>query len=166
MKKAGLVFLLLLSLASVSFAQELPNLKLVKLNKKAHYKDAEPLVLKVINYLFETPINSKSELRHEAGEFLVKWMNGTPDYTFVLEDRETSFFNTNADLMLVYMAAYTKFTIENPNIKNQEELVLGAMQMVLPYLNKQENKESWSKELWQLNDAQQHNKLRAYLYHP
>lgn len=164
MKKAGLVFLLLLLFATTGFAQELPNLKQVKLNKKAHFKDAEPTVLKVIGYLFETPIDSKSSNRHQAGEFLIKWMNGTPAYTFVLEDRETNFFNTDADLMLAYMAAYTKFTIENPTIKDQKELVLGAMNIVLPYLNKQEQKKNWSKELWQLNDAQQHNKLKEYLY--
>jgi hypothetical protein len=163
MKRIILLFLFSLN-AFYSFSQELPNLKNIKLNKKAQFKGTETVVLKVTDYLLHTPINKKNNLRTEAGQFLIKWMNGTPDYIFYLEEKETIFFNTDSDLMLMYMASLTKFTLENPLIKDQKSLILGGMNIVLPYLNQQENKTSWSKELWQLNDANLKGKLKEYLY--
>lgn len=163
MKKA-ILFLLFFSTTLYCSSQELPNLKSIKLNKNSQFKGTEPLVLKVVAYLFETPIDKNNEARREAGQFLIKWMNGTPQYVFLLEEKDTDFFNTDADLMLIYMASFAKFSLENPSQQDQRNKVLGAMQMALPYLNKQENKKSWSKELWQLNDANQKGKLEQYLY--
>lgn len=165
MKKTVLFFLLLSIGISYSYSQEFPNLKHVKLNKRAHYKGTETVVLKVTQYLFATPIDRKNPSRTEGGQFLIKWMNGTPDYTFFLEDKETDFFNTDSDLMLMYMAGLTRYTLENPSIKDQKKLILGTMQLVLSYLDQQINKKSWSAKLWQLNEANQKGKLEEYLYH-
>ena len=163
MKNIMLFSFLLLITISASSAQELPNLKHIKLSKKAHYKEVEPIVLKVTDYLFATPVNHKNTSRKEAGQFLLRWMNDTPFDTFVLEERETNFFNTDTELMLMYMAALTKFALENKSITNQKDKVLGAMQLVLPYLDKQDNKKSWSKELWQLVDSYKTGKLESFL---
>ncbi len=163
MKQIVLFSFFILIGISTSFSQELPNLKHVKLNKKAHYKDIEQLVLKVTDYLFVTPVNHKNDSRREAGQFLIKWMNGTPFDTFILEEKETNFFNTDTELMLMYMAGLTKFTLENKSITTQKEKFLGAMKLVLPYLSKQENKKSWSKELWQLVDSYKNGRLENFL---
>ncbi|MES2650251.1 MAG: hypothetical protein V4663_00855 [Bacteroidota bacterium] len=155
-------FLTLFTLSS-TFSQELPNLKHVKLTKKTHFKEVEPVVLKVTDYLFATPVNHKNDSRKEAGKFLIKWMNDTPFDTFILEEKETNFFNTDTELMLMYMAGLTKYTLENKSITNQKEKILGAMQLVLPYLDKQDDKKLWSKELWQLVDSFKTNKLEIFL---
>ncbi|KQC02504.1 hypothetical protein [Pedobacter sp. Hv1] len=165
MKKTILFFLLCTLGINYSYSQDFPNLKHVKLNKKSNYRGTETLVLKVTDYLFATPIDKKNTSRTEAGQFLIKWMNGTPDYTFLLEDKEVDFFNTDSDLILIYMAGFTKYTLENPTIKDQKALILGTMQLILPYLNKQNSKKSWSTKLWQLNEANQKGELEEYLYH-
>lgn len=163
MRKELLLFFLLCSSLS-SFAQAAPNFKQIKLNKRAHYKDAEQTVINTINYLFATPIDEKNKARADAGQFLLKWMNGTPDYTFHLGEKETNYFNTDADLMLIYMAALTKFTLANKNIKEQKTLILGTMNIVLPYLNNQAFKKTWSVDLWQLTEAHQKGRLESFLY--
>lgn len=159
-----LIFLLCSSLSS--FAQVVPNFRLIKLNKRVHYRDAEPAVINTITYLFNNPIDKKNKLRADAGQFLLKWMNGTPDYTFNLGENETNYFNTDADLMLMYMAALTKFTLANKEIKDQKTLILGAMNIVLPYLHNQEYKKTWSANLWQLTEAHQKGTLENFLYPP
>ncbi|WP_113662042.1 hypothetical protein [Pedobacter nanyangensis] len=159
-----LIFLFFPLQASFSFAQELPNLKNVKLNKRASYKHAESTVSKVVDYLFRTPMQKKNRDRNDAGNFLVDWMNGTPDYVFYLEERETNFFSTNADFLLMYMAALTKFSLANPTEKGKQQQALGAMQLVLPYLYQESDKKTWPKELWQLYDASENGKLKEYLY--
>lgn len=162
--KKTILFLCLSFAGFYSYSQELPNLKHINLSKKAQIKGSEPLVLKVTEYLFNTPIDKKNDSRREAGQFLIKWMNNTREYTFYLEETETDFFNTDSDLMLMYMTGLTKFTLENPTIKDQRTLILGAMRLTLPYLNQQSDKKSWSKELWQLNDANQRGKLEEFLF--
>lgn len=162
MRKIIFAFLFLLSL-NVS-GQELPNLKNVKLNKKVSYKQAEPTILKVVDYLFQTSVDKKNKSRNNAGQFLVNWMNGTPDYVFYMEERETSFFNTDSDLLLMYMAALTKFSLEHPSTKEKQEQALGAMNLVLPYLYQQSDKKTWTKELWQLYDASKNGKLKEFVY--
>ncbi|RZK56756.1 MAG: hypothetical protein EOO87_04660 [Pedobacter sp.] len=164
MKTSILIFLFSFAILSSATAQDLPNLKSIKLNKNAHFKGTEPIVLKVVSYLFTTPIDKKNKQRTEAGQFLIKWMNGTPDYTFYLEEKETDFFNTDADFTLMYMAGLTKYKLENPTISDRNSLSIGAMQLTLPYLLKQENKTRWSAKLWQLNDANQKGKLKEFLY--
>lgn len=163
MKKIVLFSFFLLISISFAYAQELPNLNHVKLNKKSHYKDIEPLVIKVTNYLFITPVDDRNKSRREAGHFLMKWMNGTPYESFLLEEKQTHYFNTDADLMLMYMAGLTKFTLEHKSVKNQKEKVMGTMQLVLPYLDKQDNKKNWSNDLWQLVDSYQKGRLAEFL---
>lgn len=164
MKKSILITLYSLAFICIATAQELPSLKNIKLNKKAHFKTAEPLVLKAVDYLFSTPIDKKNKQRTDAGQFLINWMNGTPDYVFYLEEKETNYFNTDADFTLMYMAGLTKFTLTHHELKDKTELALGAMQLTLPYLYQQENKKRWSASLWQLNDANQKGKLKEFLY--
>lgn len=164
MRKTIFVFFLLLSVARLSYGQELPNLRGIKLNKRISYKNAEPTVLKVVDYLFQTPSDKKNKSRNDAGRFLVDWMNGTPDYVFYLEEKETSFFNTDPDLLLMYMAALTKFSLVHPTEKEKQKQALGAMNLVLPYLYQQSDKKTWTKELWQLYDASKNGKLKEFLY--
>jgi len=165
MRKTLLAFFLFISFLTVTAnGQELPNLKHVKLNKKASYKNAEPTILKVVDYLFQSPIDKKNKSRNNGGQFLVDWMNGTPDFVFYLEEKETSFFNTDSELLLMYMAALTKFSLQNPTVKEKQAQALGAMNLVLPYLYQHSDKKTWTKELWQLYDASKNGKLEKYLY--
>jgi hypothetical protein len=164
MKKIPLFFLLFFVGITLSHAQELPNLKHIKLSKKVHYKATEPLMLKVVDYLFATPIDRKNKSRTEAGQFLLAWMDGTPNYTFYLEEKETNFFNTDTDLMLMYMASLTKFSLENPTVKDQKTLILGSISILLPYLNQQKDKKSWSIDLMQLSKAYKEGKLESFLF--
>ena len=162
MRKIFFAFLYLFSLNL--YGQELPNLKNVKLNKKASYKNAEPTIAKVVDYLFKTPIDKKNKARNNAGRFLLDWMNGTPDHVFYLEEKETSFFNTDPDLLLMYMAALTKFSLEHPAAKEKQTQALGAMSLILPYLYQHSDKKTWTKELWQLYDASKNEQLKEFLY--
>jgi hypothetical protein len=163
MKKTVFILILFLSYVNFCSSQEFPSLKHIRLSKNAHYKSAEPTVLKLIDYIFETPINKKNLNRQNAGQFLVKWMNGTPDYTFYLEEQEIQYFDNDSDLFLVYMAGLTKYTLLNKEIKDKHQLNLGALNLILPYLEQQEDKKLWSIKLWQLNDAFKQGKLQTFL---
>jgi hypothetical protein len=164
-KNLAITLLIIASFTALnSKGQELPNLKDIKLSKRIDFKNAENTVAKVIDYLFQTPIDSKNKARNEAGRFLVDWMNGTPDHVFYLEEKETSYFNTNSDLLLMYMASLTKFSLIQPSEKGKRQQALGAMNLVMPYLYQHSDKKTWNKELWQLYDASKNGKLNEFLY--
>lgn len=148
---------------SICRAQDLPNLKAIKLNKSTNYKAAEPTALKVSNYLFATPIDRRNRQRIEAGNFLMRWMNGTSDHVFYVEDREMNLFGFDSDVLLMYMAALTKFILEHPQIKDKDEQAAGAIAIVLPYLHKESDKKKWPNILWRLNDAYQQHKTVEFL---
>lgn len=165
MRKSVLVFFLFLIVKmGLSYGQELPYLKGIKFNKKLSYKQAEPTVSKVVDYLFNNPTDRKNKSRNDAGRFLVEWMNGTPDFVFYLEEKETHFFNTDSDLLLMYMAALTKFSLQHPTAKEKQDQALGAMNLVLPYLYQQSDKKTWTKDLWQLYDASKNGNLKEFVY--
>lgn len=163
MKRFLLLNIFLCCFTLATFSQELPDLRHVKLSKKVHYKETEQLVMKVIDYLFNTPIDRKNESRRKAGNFLFDWMNGTPYYVFYLNDNESRFFNTDADLMMMYMAGLAKFTLENKTVENQKEKVKGTYELIIPYLDQQGNKKNWTAELWQLSDAFKRDKLDDFI---
>jgi len=148
--------------ASMARAQELPDLKKIKLSKKIHYKDTEPLVLKVTQFIFATPIDPKNNSRRQAGQFLIKWMDGTPDYIFYLGEKETEAFS-DTELMLIYMAGLTSYTLQHKEITDQKARAFGALQRVLPYLDEQQNKKAWPDKLLQMLKAYKKGELQRFL---
>ena len=138
MKKS---FLLLFVLTTISsFAQT--DYSKVVMASDADYKAAEKSALEASNYLLSTPLDTKNMKLEEATKFLSKWMEGTPDYTYIIESPVISKLNAeNAGLTGVYFAAMTKFSLENPAKAQDPQLVMiTGIKTLLAYAEKPENK--------------------------
>ena len=53
-------------------------------NKKSDYKEQESSVLYCANYVLDNPLVEEDIKRQVSTQFILKWMTGTPDYTFSL----------------------------------------------------------------------------------
>lgn len=147
MKK--LMLLLLFFTASTAFAQiykDLPNETFVN---DQDYANSEDQVLEVSKFLLSTPIQKDNSDRLNASKYLLKWMEGTPDYTFTIDQTITDLTGNDTDLLSVYFAAACETMIENKGKgKTNEEISNEIVTKLARYAaDKKNNVSKLSKEL-------------------
>lgn len=164
MKK--LIFGLLFGLLStISFAQHLPDFDAIKLEKSEDYNaTANDAALQAANFIFSTPLEKNDPGRLKSLQYIIKWMTGTPDYSFSLDEQATKFAKKNDDLLGLYMAAMTKYVLENKeNSKDQNMVKLNAVKLIIAYAKDEKNKVKINTELKKAIEADDKGELSAYL---
>ena len=145
-------------------AQTLPNFDLIKLDKTADYKVAEPFVLQTATYLLSAPIKKDDPDRLNSLRFISKWMNGTPDYSFVFSEITDKIGKDNYDLLGIYMAALAKYTLENKQASKDPKVAkLNAMILLLNYCENKDNNVRMSKQLKKLSEAKEKGQLEQVI---
>ena len=135
----------------------------IKLETTGDYKLAEPSVLKAANYLFTTKYDKENLERLYAIEFIMKWMGGTPDFTFEVDENFTKPFISETDLLGLYMSAIAKFALEHKTKADDTRAVnLGAAKMVAEYSNKSSNNLKQTGELKKMATALKKGELEKY----
>lgn len=157
--------LVLVFVSAFSFAQNLPNYDAIKLEVKEDYNTAaETAALKAASFLLSTPNEKNSLDRLKSLQYLIKWMSGTPDYSFSLGDPVTKFAKKNEDLLGLYMAAMTKFVLENKaDAKDEKKIKLNAVKMLIDYAKDENNKIKINGELKKAVEADNKGQLAEYL---
>ncbi len=148
---------LMLSLAvATSYSQQLPDFTKIPLSRASDYKAAEPSVLRASVYVLSMPFSKDDQSRIRCVKFILKWMTGTPDYSFTFGESKTKYFRNQSDLMGLYMAAMSKYALENPSSSKDQNVVgINAMAVVLAYSNNPTNNISMTqpmKRLWEANE--------------
>lgn len=136
----------------------------IKLEAKEDYQLAEPSVLKASNYLFTSKYDKEDLERLYAIEFIMRWMSGTPDFNFELDEKFSKPFLHETDLLGLYMSALAKYAIEHKAQANDsKQLSLNAIRMVIDYSNKPANNLKQSGELKKMSAALKKGELEKYL---
>ncbi|HET9056444.1 MAG TPA: hypothetical protein VFN30_06300 [Chitinophagaceae bacterium] len=163
--KTVLFSILLLLLLTNVFSQDNPKYDEIKLDTKEDFNEkANNAALQASNYLLSTPIDSKSIDRLKSLQFIIKWMSGTPDFSFTLDEQATKFAKNNDDLLGLYMAAMTKYVLENKTeSKNQNKIKLNAVKSIIQYSKDTKNNVKINKELKKVIEADENGKLEDYL---
>ena len=151
-------FLILFVLASISsFAQT--DYSKVVMAKDADYKPAEKYALEASNFVLSTPLNAEDKQRASATAFLLKWMEGTPDYTYAIESPIiTKLESENKGLLGVYLASLTKASLEG-KVEEPEVAMVSGIKAVLAYAEKPENKVTASETLTKLSELNKKGEL-------
>lgn len=105
----GLAFLL----STSAFSQNFEALSKYEFNEVESYKTEQDKVLECANYLFNNPSNKDELNRLTAIQYIMKWMEGTPAYTFEIGDKAMELTKGNSDLLGLYLAGMTKVVLEN-----------------------------------------------------
>lgn len=145
--------------------QGLPVFDNIKLEQKADYKLAEPYALEASNYLLSTPFEKDDPDRLKSLQFIIKWMSGTPDYMFTLDDVAGKILKGNDEELLgLYMAAMTKYTLENKaDAKDAGKVKLNAITILLNYCEDPGNHIKMPKSLKKLSEAKSKGQLEQEL---
>jgi hypothetical protein len=135
----------------------------IKLDAKEDYKLAEPSVIKASNYLLTSKYDKEDLERLYAIEFIMRWMGGTPDFTFELDEKFSKPFLHETDLLGLYMGALAKYAIEHKEqAKDTKKLSLNAVKMVIEYSNKPANNLKQTGELKKMATALKKGELEKY----
>lgn len=162
----NLLFGFLISLFStISFAQQLPDFDAIKLDTKEDFNStADSAALQASDFLLSTPLEKNNIDRLKSLRYVIKWMSGTPAYSFALDEQATKFAKKNDDLLGLYMAAMAKFVLENKaDAKDQNKIKLNAVKLIINYVKDPENKVKLNTELKKAIEADNKGQLSEYL---
>ena len=164
--KTKLYLLLILSFLFVGqiFAQDFSKLDDIVMKDKSDYALYDGKVLECANYLMNLP-EGNNTYRMECNRFLIRWMSGTPDYSFDLDDTITKISKSDSDLLMLYMAAMVKFTLENKDEASDKNAVkYNSIVTLLNYCENPDNNVKLSNELKKMIKAKTEGKLKEYLH--
>lgn len=155
MKKIVLIAFLLV--CGTNFAQDFNS---IPLSQDSDYKKAEKTIIESCNYLLSTPIDSNELLRLQHIQLVMKWMEGTPDYTFSLTNTATKFSGDNSNLLGIYLAALVIHIVkDHGDAKDLKNVDLQTVTIALNYVTTPENHVPLTSSLKKLIKAKENGKL-------
>lgn len=125
-------------------AQEFEVPKNYVLKEKEDFSKYESEVLKGIDWLIQTPLNIQPEKRKEINSFVMTWLTGSPDVSIDIKPEIVSFMKPNADLLIVFMCGWAKYSLETKDYNNKIKGNLSGIEAVIEFYVK--NKENLKKD--------------------
>lgn len=106
----------------------------IQFNCSVDYSNAENMVLNCVEYLTSKSLDITNINSGHAETFLLRWMNGTPDYSFSMNQTVCKIMESNISLLSIYIAFLAKYMIENKNkLKNENEICNEVTSSLLEY---------------------------------
>jgi hypothetical protein len=122
------------------FSQDYSKLPDYRFKDAKDYKTTENQVLECANYLFNTAYNTNELNRLSSIQYIMKWMEGTPDYTFTIGDNAMKLTKGNSNLLGLYFAAMAKVVLENKEIQmSNEDIDKKATDILVKYCGNPDN---------------------------
>ncbi len=162
MKKLFIIICLFAS--HYCFSQSLPDYDNVKMEQKSDYKEADKVALVAANYLLSTPFQKNDLNRLKSLQFILKWMGGSPDFTFSIDNIAQKISKGNDDMLGLYMASMSKYALENRgDAADAKKMKINAIKILLAYCEDENNNMKMNKELKKLAEANKKGELEQVL---
>ena len=157
-------FLMAASSAFVAYSQNPEEWQSLEFQNKEDYRTHESKILECANFVLRVPAEMGDPARKSAMGAISRWMSGTPDYQFGLDESIMKLTEKNDIILSIYMAAMAKFVLENKDKADDENVVkLNSFSMLLDYCADVNNKVHMTKELKKAMRAKDSGKLKKYL---
>lgn len=162
--KRFLVLTFISILGLQSYATDFSKLSTIELNTSEQYEAAQEQVLDCCYYLLSTPCDKKDKDRGFATQFIIRWIQGTPEYSFEIEETVAQMTGEKDELLSLYLTCYTKLTLESENPYEEKETIKkGAINAFLDYCGNSINKVRPTKEIKRMLEAREEGQLEAYI---
>ena len=160
-----IILMALITIFGVSgYASNFSGLANIELNTSEQYAEAQEQVLDCCYYLLSTPCDKKDEDRGFATQFIVRWIQGTPEYSFEIEEVVTKMTSDKEELLSLYLTCYTKLTLESENpYEEKSQIKQQSIEAFLDYCGNSINKVRPTKEMKKMLEAREQGQLEAYL---
>ena len=124
----------------------------------------EPQIIICSDYILSTPAGNLDQNRTLAINIVKKWMSKTPDYIFNVDKNVAKILDKEGNVLSVFVAAMTKFAIENPEQGNNHKAVaLYAWNVVLDYAANKTNNLKLTGEIKKMIKAKNSGTLEKQL---
>jgi hypothetical protein len=110
--KHVLALILFVGAYSISFAQDAELLDALP-GTKEEFISSEKKVLATINWLENTPLDQDKKKHKEQYALLTAWITNSPTVTIELNANVLTFSKKNSELIMFFMAGWTKYSLEN-----------------------------------------------------
>lgn len=130
-----IVIFLLVSNLLLSQTVDWETLQNAELEEVEDYKEIEPQILKLIDWLGNYSLEHQN--RQFANAQFIRWISGSGSVTIELHPFIMEYNKKNTDFMVLFMAGWSKFVLENPEKKdNKIEGNLAGVNFFLDFYEK------------------------------
>jgi len=147
---------------SLANAQTAPDYSKYPLDTEANIKKANDAALQTANYVLGTPINKDPQQRLEALQFLLMWMQGTPDYSFAI-DNTFSLVGEDQQMMGLYLAAMIKHQVDNKIKQGGPDVSVATLKTIAEYIDNPAHNAKATGELKKMVEANKAGKLKEFV---
>lgn len=145
--KTIIITLSAIVLSLVCNAQDFKVPENYKLEKADDYAKYEKDVLDCIDWIINTPINEEPGTRKKANAFIMAWISGSPDVTIELNADILTFIESAPELVMIFMAGWTKYAVESDNYKDLVNGNLAGLEAVINFYVKNKSQISKNKDV-------------------
>lgn len=122
------------------FAQDYSQLSEIKLNIADDYKNNEAKVMDCANFILSQPYEINEMNKVYCLQFIMRWMEGTPDYTFSIGADFVDLCKEDVKLGSLYMVSLSKAALSNKEQdKTPEDFNSAAKNIFLDYCANPDN---------------------------
>jgi hypothetical protein len=158
--------LLLLPFVNQLTAQDYSKLDKIILKDKKDCAENEGLVLECSNYIIGSSIQTidTDENRVKAIQFVMRWMEATPEYSFLIDESMMEVTSSNPSLLGIILVSMSKYVLENKDGSDDpDDIKYNAFLTFIDYIENPDNDVSLTPDLKELIKARDENTLKQYL---
>lgn len=152
---------LLLIITLSAFAQQQAELLSELPKTKEEFVKSEPNVLATIDWLENTPVNEEKDKHKVQYALLLGWLSNSPTVTVTLNSKVLTFTKKNEELLMFFMAGWTRYALENDYSKDIEKGSLAGIRSVIKVYQKGGLKKD--KNIQKLIDLDEKGELEAWV---
>jgi hypothetical protein len=145
------------------FSQNASQYDNIPLNTAADFRKAEPQVILAADYVYSSPIDKENLNRKNAIAFVMKWMAGTSDYSFGMDETITKVSNSENEILGIYFTCLAKYALSKGKGVDREEAKYNAYVMMADYCENPANNFRMRGEVKKMVEAKKQGKLKEFL---
>jgi hypothetical protein len=145
------------------FSQNTSQYDNILLNTADNYRKAEPQVMLAADYVYSTPIDKENMNRKNAVAFIMKWMGGTSDYSFGMDETISKIAGGDNEILGMYFVSLAKYALTKGKNVDREDLKYNAYVLLATFCENPDNNYKPKGEVKKLIDAKNQNKLKEFL---
>lgn len=133
------------------------------LDKAEDYSKYENEIIQACNWVISTPINEQAEKRKEVNGFILKWLTGCPYLSLEIKTEIMNFMKPNPDLLMIFMAGWTRYSLETKDFNNKVNGNLKGIESVIEFYLKNKGDLKRDKNVEKYIEMKESGSLEEYI---